>query len=391
MASAQSQAVNNQQANMLARMAVLQQSTPMIQSIWSSVETPATKNIININPRYVGLVKGFLVKLSATVTNASSGSSALSLTANGPANLLQNINFVDLQNYTRINTPGIFLSALNTARQGKPFLSSTATDSPMGYGSNATVIKAPATIATGATGTIYMYYWVPLAYSESDLTGSIYMGVVNATAQLQLTIAQAAQAFVASTADPTLAIYQGAGAVSATLTNVNVNVYQSFLDQLPKLDANNLLLPVADLSTIYELKNTALSSINVAQDFNIGYSNFRHFLSTTAIFDNETGGAYPTMGTDINYWAIRSANYTDLIKIDPFTQLGMTRRIIDTDFPVGMYYFDHRAKPIYTSQFGNMNLVLNPSTVNTNAQVLVGWEAFANVNNLVNAGSLASS
>lgn len=391
MASAQSQAVNNQQANMLARMAVLQQSTPMIQSIWSSVETPATKNIININPRYVGLVKGFLVKLSATVTNASSGSSALSLTANGPANLLQNINFVDLQNYTRINTPGVFLSALNTARQGKPFLSSTATDSPMGYGSNATVIKAPATIATGATGTIYMYYWVPLAYSESDLTGSIYMGVVNATAQLQLTIAQAAQAFVASTADPTLAIYQGAGAVSATLTNVNVNVYQSFLDQLPKLDANNLLLPVADLSTIYELKNTALSSINVAQDFNIGYSNFRHFLSTTAIFDNETGGAYPTMGTDINYWAIRSANYTDLIKIDPFTQLGMTRRIIDTDFPVGMYYFDHRAKPIYTSQFGNMNLVLNPSTVNTNAQVLVGWEAFANVNNLVNAGSLASS
>ncbi len=380
-----------QQANMFARQVVLQQSTPMIQSIFTSTETPSVKNIINVTPRYVGLVKGFLVKINATVTNAASGSSALSLTPHSVANLVKNFNFVDLQNYTRINTPGLFLSMINTAKQGNPFLSSTATDSPIGYGSNGLVIAAPATIAEDDTGEIEMFYWVPLAYSESDLTGAIYMGVVNATSQLQITLAQNSDAFVANTDDPTFAIYQGAGAVSATLTNVRLNVYQSYLDQLPAISPGQLLLPVADLSTIYEFKNTSLSSINVGQDFNIGYSNFRHFLSTTAIFDNVTSGAYPTPGTDINYWAIRSANYTDLMKVDPYTQMGMSRRIIKTDFPKGTYYFDHRQKPIYTSQFGNMNLVLNPSTVNSSAQVLVGWEAFANVNNLVNAGSLASS
>lgn len=391
--SASQQAAQLQQRNAQARAAVLRAAYPMLQQIYSNTFQPATQNVFSVPPQNVGLIRGFFIRLTATVTNPSSGSSTLSLTPMGPANLVQNFTFWDLQNYQRINTSGWHIAMLNSLRQRRPFLSSTASDSPMGFGSNWPIIKAPSTINTNSNGTIYMYYWIPLSYSESDLTGSIYANVVNATMNLQVTLAQAAQAFVTNTADPTLAIYQGAGAVTGvTLTNVTVQVYQAYLDQLP-MSQQGPILPSVDLNTMYEIKNTAFTALVSGQDFYIPYSNFRHFLSTCAIYDNWNTGTpgYPTEGSDINYWSIRSANATDLRKADPYTWTSFARRELLTDPPEPLYIFDTRKKPIYTTQTGNMSLVMNPSTVNTNASILVGWEMLANVSNLLNAASLASS
>lgn len=387
----QQQAQNLQAQNMQARRAVLAQAYPMLQQIYSNTVQPATQAQIQLPPQNVGLIKGFLIRLSALVTNPASGSTTLTLTPMGPANLLQTILFTDLQNYQRINTSGWHMAMLNSVRQGRPFLSSTPSDSPMGFGSNWSIIKAPATIAANATGTIYMYYWIPLAYSDNDLTGAIYANVVNATMNLQLTFATAAQAVVSSTTDPTFAIYQGAGAVAGvTLTNVTVQVYQSYLDQLP-MSKNGPILPSVDLNTMYEIKNTAFTALVQGQDFYIPFSNFRHFLSTMAIYDNQSAGVYPTAGSDINYWSIRSANATDLRKADPYTWESFARRKVLTDMPVPLYLFDTRDKPVYTTQTGNMNLVLNASLVNSGASIPVGWEMLANVSNLLNAGSLGSS
>lgn len=378
--------------NLQARRTVLAQAYPMIQNIWSNTITPDTKNVYNIPPVNVGLVKGFLIKIQGTVTNPGSGSSLLTLTAQGPANLLQSVIFSDLQNYQRINTTGWHLSMLASLRQGRPFLSSTPSDSPMGFGSNWPIIKAPATIATGTAGTVYMYYWIPLAYSDDNLSGAIYMNVVNAVANLNLTFANSASCVVANTGDPTLAIYQGAGAVAGvTLTNVIVNIFQFYLDQLPLNDKRQVILPPVDLNTMYELKQTAFAALVQGQDFYIAFSNFRHFLSTIAIYNNQSAGVYPAAGTDITYWSLRSANATDLRKMDPYTWTALIRRKLMTDPPLGCYIFDTRDKPIYTTQQGNMTLVLNPSLVNTGASVLVAWEQMSNVENVVNAGSLASS
>jgi hypothetical protein len=380
-----------QQANMQARRQVLKQAFPMLQSIYSNTFQPASQATFQLPPQNVGLMRGLLLRMTATVTNPSSGSSALSLTPLGPANLVQNFVFTDLQNYQRINTTGWHIAMLNSLRAGRPFFSSTPSDSPMGFGSNWSIIKAPSTIAAGATGTIDMYYYIPFAYAENDLTGAIYMNVVNATANLQVQLATAAQAVVANTADPTLAIYQGAGAVAGvTLTNVTVQVYQDYLDQLP-MTQKGPVLPSVDLNTMYELKNTSFSALVQGQDFYMAYSNFRHFLSTMFIYDNQSGGAYPAPGSDINYISQRAANATDLRKADPYTWQSYGRRRIQTDFPVPLYISDTRSKPVYTTQSGNMNLVINPSLVNTNASVLVAWEMLANISNLLNAGSLASS
>lgn len=388
--SPQQQAAKIQQMNMAARQQVLAIAYPMIQSIYAA-QLPAGQQVLNVPPQNVGLIKGFLLKITATITNPGSGSTLLTLTPNGPANLLQNLIFTDLQNYQRINTFGAHLSLLNSLRQGRPFLSSTPSDSPMGYGSNWPVIKAPATIATGTTGTVNMYYWIPLAYADNDLTGAIYANVVNATMNLQMTFATAAQAAVLNTADPTLAVYQGAGAVTGvTMAYTNIQIYQSYLDQLPMTNTGPIL-PSVDLNTMYEIKNTALTALVQNQDMYIPYSNFRHFLSTMVIFDNQLNGVYPAAGSDINYWSLRSANATDLRKTDPFTWTSFARRKFLADPPLPTYLFDSRDKPIYTTQQGNMNLVLNPTLVNAGANLLVGWEMLANIQNLQNAGALASS
>ncbi|MDE2101040.1 MAG: hypothetical protein KGL39_27585 [Patescibacteria group bacterium] len=388
--SPQQVAAKLQAANMAARQQVLSVAYPMLQSIYSNSIDTTKQTQFQLPPQNVGLIKGFLVKLQVTVTNPASGSSTLSLTPMGPGNLLQNIVFTDLQNYQRINTSGWHMAMLNSLRQGRPFLSSTPSDSPFGFGSNWPVIKAPATIAANSSGTIYMYYWIPLAYSENDLTGSIYANVVNATMNLQMTLATAAQAVVANTADPSLAIYQGAGAVAGvTLGNVSVTVYQSYLDQLP-MSAQGPILPSVDLNTMYEIKNTSFTGLTTGQDFYVPYSNFRHFLSTMVLLDNQTGGAYPSAGTDVNYFSLRAANATDLRKADPYTWASFARRKLLTDTPVPLYLFDTREKPIYTTQQGNMNIVANLSTVNAGCSLLTGWEMLANVSNLLNASSLAS-
>jgi len=170
----------------------------------------------------------------------------------GAANLIQQCRFDDLSNNTRIQTTGWHLNAINSAKSQRPYMSVDLinTDYPVGYGEvfTADIATAPATLTTAGT-TVAMLFWVPLAYSEVDLRGAMWANVVNATANLQLTMATSAQAFVGHTADPTAAMYQ-ADATGATgvITSYTVTVHQVYYDQLPTDTKGNQLLPVIDLS-----------------------------------------------------------------------------------------------------------------------------------------------
>ena len=351
----------------------------MTQTIFSSTVTPSNQNVINVVPRNVGLIKGFVIEVSAVVTNTSGA--ALALTDFNVANVLSQIVFTDLNNNVRVNTTGWHLEFIDTAKRGRVFGSSVPSDSPIKYGSNWNVISAPATIAASATGTVTMKYYLPLAYSDQDLRGSVYGNVVNATMNLQLTLNTN---IAAATGDTTLMLYSGN---PATLTSATVTVYQVYLDQLP-MGKQGPVLPILDLSTVYELKNTSFTGIVANQEFPMQFANFRDFLSTTCIYYN---GAARATGADVNYFALQSANFTNIFKVDPYLQAMKTRNKIGTDFPPGVYYFDHRNKPLASSQYGNLELVLNPSTAGAGAYCLVGYEDFALMNTITQAGSLAAS
>lgn len=404
------------QVNTLARAAIKQRSVRMLQAISSQTVVPGNNPTLTINPRNVGLINGFWVKVVATVSNGSGVQ--IDKSDFGPANVLSQIQFNDLSNNTRIQTTGWHVHLVNTWKAKRAFASAltgvrgtntgnqtTANtyfgeDSPIAYGSNFTAISAPAIIAASGTGTITMWYYVPLSYNPDnptmpDLRGAVYANVVNATMQLFLNFCGTfgTSVAVASGADSTNAMYFGdvAGSVAlVTLSSATVTVYQDYWDQLP-IGNQGVLLPITDLATIYELKNTNVSAITANQDFPYQYANFREFLSTVAIYVNNGSTGARGVGADINYWALQSANFTNIWKTEPTLQAIMARQHIGCDLPPGTYLFDSRSRPISTTQYGNMQLILNPITAANNPYMLVAVEDFAVVQQLSMAGSLAAS
>ncbi len=375
-----------QEMNNYARNLVLAKAIDMWQIIDArTLVGTIPGQVVNVPVRNVGLIKRFVLEISGTFTRAAA--ETYTKTAFGPANILSQIVFTDLSNQTRINTTGWHLHFLATARRQAAFGAAYTNDSPVAIGSNYPVITLASPVA-GTPGTFRMFYEVPISYGDFDLRGAVYAAVVSSTMNLQLTINP--NFAVTSAQDPTLAVYQSDGAIGGTLSNFQVKTYQNYLDQVPMTN-NGPVLPLLDLSTAYLLNNTVVSGLVANQDNAIPYANFRDFLSTFAIYDNF--GTASAVGTDINTWSIQSANYTNIIQLDPFMSSLLTREIINDDFPAAVgrtvYYFDHRRKPISTLQYGNMQLVANLAQVQAStSNILVGYEALAIINQVTQAGSL---
>lgn len=370
---------------------ILTRGEELTQSIASGQLTPnGSNNTVNVPMRAVGLTRGFIVKVTANFANSGSGAAAI--TEFGAANVISNFTLTDLDNYQRINTAGYHMSFLNTAKEGFPFgaaLLSTSMDTPIKFGNNLSVISGSATLsASTGTGTIQMYYYVPLAYGKNDLRGALFTGVTNATGYLQFTLNPTPG--VAS-GDATLSCYSGAN-TAVTFGSVSWNVYQVYIDQLPKYtqgqQAGAPILPPLSIRTQYRLVSTSLSAVSANQDFPIPFTNFQDFLSATIVYDqNGTLNA----GTDINAFKLLAANTLQFFNLDPITQ-GLKQRIrVMTDFPNAVYQFDFRDQPINTNQAGNIQLIINASSAATGTQVLVGWESFARVDTVLGAQSLAAS
>jgi hypothetical protein len=386
------QAQNTQAQNDAISAYIRSVGQQVTQVIYSGTLTApvAGANNLQIPLRNVGLVKGFIVEVVASMSNTGSGAAAL--TNWNAANILSNITFFDLDNYQRINCAGWFMNMIGTAKEGFPFgaaILSTAMDTPVKYGNNFNVISASATLAASTgTGTVTMRYWVPLAYANSDLRGSVFMGVVNATAYLQLTVNPAPG--VAS-GDPTLAVYSGAN-TAVTISSAAITVYQVYLDQLPRYQSGpatgSPILPPIDIATQYRMVTTSLFGITPAQDFPVPFSNFQQFLSLGIIYDQAGTLA---AGTDINYFALAAANTYQLFKLSPATQALLQRVKIMTDYPLGSYNFDFRNQPVSTNQTGNMQLLLNAITAASGSTVFAGFESFALVNTVLGAASLPAS
>jgi P3 major capsid protein len=373
------------QQNSNARAAILAQSVNMVQSIYSNtVANPgSSNNVLNISPRLVGFLKRFWVEISCTIQNTSAVND-LALTPFGPANILRQILFTDLSNNVRIQTTGWHLFFTSSLKRNRPYGAAFSNDCPVNMGNVYNTNQAAAVIPKGGTNTATLSWLVevPITFNDTDFRGGIWLGVTNATANLQLTINP--NPTVAAGGDPTNAVY--IGDAGGTITSLTVNCYQNYLDQLPIVQGK-VVLPFNDISTVYMLQNTVgLNTVVQNQDNPIPYANFRDFLSTIAVFDN--GGVLNT-GSDVSYWALQAANYVNMLKIDPLILSLWSRNMVQDDFPQGVYAFTHYHKPISTIQYGNQELILNPSTVNAGAQVLMGYEMFALVNLVAQAGALA--
>lgn len=364
-------------ANFTARQLVLQNGVRMRQQLPPQSVVPTTQNILQFQPNNVGLITGFLVKIQGTIRNTNAAN-AITRTQFGASNLVSQFQFTDLWNNVRVNTTGWHLGILNSAKHPLVFGGAYSPNVPVNYGNNWTVQSAAAGPVAKDTDIPVQFYWyVPLAYSKTDLRGAIYSSVLNAQQILSITINPTPVALAG--ADATLAVYSNGDAAGGwkAATNVTVTVWQDYIDQLPRDQAGQVILPPLDIQQAYMLNNTAMPNPVVNQDYNIPFANYREFYSVTVVYDN--AGVLNT-GSDINYFAHRAANNTQFWQLGPNECALMARQVFAADPPNGCYYFDYRDKPVNTIVFGNQNIVINPSVVTGSTSVLLlGWEAMANI------------
>jgi hypothetical protein len=376
-------------ANRQIRQTLVKQAIDLTQQIYTQTFTNYVAGQaypINVPVRNVGLLKRFWVEIVATVAQNVAATDVQTKTALGGSNFLSQVIFTDLNNQTRVSTTGWHLHMLATVRRQLAFGAAFANSDPSSIGQNWNLMTTPTPLT--AAQTLRWFYEVPVSYSDTDLTGAIWMNVLNATANLQLTVNP--NFFVAAGSDATQAVYQSSNANLGRITSFTVTVYQNCLDQLPvNPQTGQVLLPPIDLQYIYLLQNTSVAGLTAGNDQAIPYANWRNFLSTTVIYDN---AGVLNIGSDMNYIALQSANFTNLFKLDPFMLSLLTRTKINSDLAPGVYYVDTRNKPVNTQQYGNMSLILNPSAVTgATSQFLVGYEAQALQGALNQAGSLFQS
>jgi P3 major capsid protein len=390
------QGMSPQQQNAMVRQLILrggvlgQSYFPPSVDMWQQLNpilpsSVGPGSVITIQLRNVGLVKRLVLELSANIT--AGAASVQTLTPLGLANLISNVTFIDLGNNTRINSTGWHLSAISSVKRRRVFGAAYASDTPLGYGNNNNrVMFAPPTIAANASSPVRFMLEIPFVKNNHDLRGSIFADVTNAVMQVQITLNP--QMFVSSTADPTLAVYQSAGADLATLSAVAVQCNQNYLDQLPRNPQTAApILPALDIGTAYLLNNTASGLPVVNQDNGFSFVNARSYESVTFVYDNN--GVLNVNGSDLNYVQVTSANFTQILRFDGMMSVTNERDILGADFPKGMRYLDFRHRPVNTDQYGNMQLIVNPSSVGGSAAtILFGWESYGVIGQVNQGGSL---
>ena len=384
-----SQAATAAQLNVAARNAVLSRAVEVTQLQPNAItwNPSASGNYTQVlKPSMVGLITDFWIKVSATINNSST--TAGTATTLGLANLISNITLIDVQNFERINTSGLHLGYIEDLRQRKPtgqtysIANATGDQSPLGYGNNYAKDVLPASLAASGNTTVVQYLRIPLRYDNMTLRGALYAQVINQTASLQITL----NSNIATTGTNPMAVYNGSGA-AGTITSATIELYQTYLDQLPVDGNGNPILPLGDLGIIYEFKKTTYSSLSAGVDAIIPYQSNRTFLSTLMLYNN--GGAL-IAGSDINYFKLKNANSYTYQYVQPeFLSMKVSRNM-GLDLPAGVYMMSHRQQPIATNVSGNIALYFNPSTVNPNALFNVYYEDTAIESILSNSPSIAN-
>lgn len=396
MAASAPQQMSPQQQNAMVRQLILRGGAlgqlyfPPAVDMWQQLNpilpsSVGPGSVITIQLRNVGLVKRLVLEISATVT--AGATTAQTLTPLGLANLISNVTFVDLGNNTRINTTGWHLNLISTVKRRRVFGAAYTSDTPNGYGNNNNrVMFAPSSIAAAGSSPIKFILEIPFVKNNHDLRGAIFADVTNAVMQVQITLNP--QMFVSSTADPTLAMYQSGGTDLGALSAVTVQCNQNYLDQLPRNPQTAApILPALDLGTAYLLNNTAGGLPTVNQDNGYAFVNARSYESVAVVYDNN--GTLNINGVDLNYLSVTSANFTNILRWDGMMAVIAERDIIGDDFPKGTRYLDFRHRPVNTDQYGNMQLIINPSSVlGSAATFLFGWESFGIIGQINQGGSL---
>ncbi len=316
---------------------------------------------------------GVLTKLLLEVTCDITIGTAIAVPSSfAPYNLIRRLKVQDYDGTDRVNVSGFQLWTLNSVR-GKRF-----------YGGNnqsgTAVFTNPVVPTAVGNGQIRFFIEVPIAFDVDnpdlklqDTRGAI-MSQTN-VGQMFLNIDWNTSLYANGNID---SVYSGAATTTVVGQNaspITVTVWQQYIMPQPVPGSNQVVLPLADLQTVYELAGGVRSTDNLAVNSEklLDWPNVREVIG--AYYNYVTAGAV-AQGNMSQFRMIVNGN-TVITDDSELSMLFKMRQSLNTDLVAGAYFFDKRHEPVQTAIYGNVQSGLTPATVSGgNQYVELMYESF---------------
>lgn len=338
--------INNAGQNLALRQALLATAPRMKKKLGTFTEASAPEGKTT---RIKLFNTGVITKLGLVVTaNVTIGVAVATVSPKAPFNAIKQIKLVDFEGTDRVNCSGYQLWQLNSVRNRTPAFYNNE-----GLAAVSTMPVVPTAIGTAD---VQFYVEVPIAYDpERDLRGAIL--AQTAVGEMFLNITWNDD-FHQNASDE--GVYNGAATSTVVVNSIAVDVFQEYL--MPQSLGGQTPLPIADLLTVYEINGNFRVTDNIAngQERLTSYPNVRSVIGAYANWMN--GGV---MANTIS--AVRLiANGNQVLQENTLnSQLMEQRNWINGDLKTGTIFQNHRARPIETALYGNVQMGLTFSAAPT--------------------------
>lgn len=345
MATASSQ-MSPQQANMLARMAVLQLSLPVrIKKGTYGPYSMGQKVSIDLDRTGLFTHIGIDFTASADITAAATASQM------APYSLLGAINYRDFSNFPHGAMAGPQLFVLNSLRNGRLFdlagnNMQATTGAPLVGSVDTALTAVPTAVATAPISGSLIY---PLAYNpQTDLTGAVNAQVGQGQHTIDIQINNAAVG-----SDGYISPYTGG---TVAISDIYFDIYEYYY-----VVPSNVPLPMLDLAKIYGLQGNITDSSNLVagQAKVLSWPGNQTVLSAGFFYDN--GGAGTVNSTDISELDLVYNITTQMETGTPQILRREMRRKLNADIFPGWYIQDRRGHPVNTQFTGEVQTRLTPN------------------------------
>lgn len=328
------------------------------KSIFNSAVTPGQS--VQVNPHRTGFLAGFWVKINYTVSNA--GSAAVNALPMSAYKIVQGLSYTGFSSGSRHKTTGLELALLMQQRLGE--LLGTFAEPQVPAGVTTPIVSIPDSVAAAGSANAEIYFYVPIIDPASaNLNGIDFGQYQSAEATLQLDIATNTEA---SNTDAFFGMYDGA----VTLSNVNVEVFQSYYNGQLLTIKGQIVWPKLSMGNVYSILSSKIpltySAGQITRDLLDQDYLYRGY---GLLWDN--GGVFnPATGTNRDIESLGLYVDTDGIveQFDPALLKGRNQAATKLGLSQdGYYFFNFGHKPIDASQNGQYNIGMTPKTVATGA------------------------
>jgi hypothetical protein len=344
------------QANAMATAALLQNGIRIVRPLPPVSVTPGSYEVIKLD-RF-GVFTGVRIQVSVTLNNRNSSAEKLTPSPFAPYNVFTRVVYHDFDGNDRINSAPFFVYAVESFKQRTlgPRIPSSLNNLP-------SLLSVPTSIPAGGSATLEYEQHIPISYSGSDFTGAVLAQVSSGQHQLEFNVGQIFGN------DPWTSTYVGALPSGVTIGSITVTVYQEVVQP-----QNYNQLPLLSMGIAYGINGNLTDSTNLVQGQtkHINYANARKILSLGVAYDN--GNTFNN-GSDITEFELLSNSSLYILKCNPQYLQQRMREHLAGDMPNGFYYFGSRAQPIDTSIYGNFQVGMKPSVVNSGAYLAYYFES----------------